>query len=154
MRTEDDTERMSSLGYHCLYCRPKTGAQSPRPPTPEPATPSSVMSPVVAAPPTEEKKKEEDKAYSVDGVILSENGLDMIKELTLEQPASQNSIAQKAAYAARLARSRQMKIKQSHPQMSHMLSGGTNPAGEYRTCALYTCCFYGMAKSSKALFLL
>lgn len=123
MKTEDDAERMCSLGYHCLYCRPKTGAQSPRPPTPEPATPSTITSPVVPAPP-----KEEEKAYSVDGVVLSENGLDIIKELTLEQPPSANSIAQKMAQAARLAR-RQLKIKQSHPQMSQLLSVTSNTSG-------------------------
>lgn len=115
-----------------MFCRPKTGFQLPRPPTPEPATPSSITSPVLPPPP-----KEDDRAYLVNGVVLSENGLDLIKELTMEQPVSQFSIAQKAAQAARLARNRQMKIKQNHPQMTQLLSVASNTSGVLCDCFLF-----------------
>ena len=29
LRTEDEAERASEYGYHCLYCRPKTGHLGP-----------------------------------------------------------------------------------------------------------------------------
>mgnify|MGYP001799603942 FL=1 len=49
----------------------------------------------------------------------------LMKGLTIEPPPSQLSIAQKAAHAARVAKNKQLerqKIKQSHPQMSQLLS--------------------------------
>lgn len=136
MNTEDDAERMSNIGYHCLFCRPKTGTQSPRPPTPEPQTPLSIASPVSVPPPPPPKERQ--KLYSVDGVYLSENGLGLIKELTLEPPATNLSNNQRAAQAARIARNRQMKIKQSHPQMSHLLSVASSTTGNTSSHSLNT----------------
>jgi len=128
MHTEDDAERMSNLGYNCVFCRPKTGAPSPSPPTPvvQPPTPLSITSPGFSSVPV----KEEPKSYLVDGINLSENGLGLMKQLAVEVPPSQISLAQKAAQAARLAKNRQMKIKQSHPQMSQLLSVTTEMPGE------------------------
>lgn len=109
---------MSDLGYNCLYCRPSTGAPSPRPLSPEVVTPTAVTSPVAL--------KEEEKTYMVDGICLSEIGLSAVKEVTLEPPPSLTP-AQKAAHAARQAKHRQMKIKMNHPQMSHLLSTSAAP---------------------------
>ena len=114
MKTEEEAEKMSDRGYNCLFCRPVTGAPSPRPPTPELQTPASITSPALVP-------VKEEKTYSVDGVCLSEEGLALVKELTLETPSTLTP-AQKAAFAARQARNRQMKIKQTHPQMSQLLS--------------------------------
>lgn len=129
---------MSNLGYHCLQCRPKTGAQSPRPATPEPeqAPTVAITSPIMPVGPV----KQEEKSYSVDGVYLSEHGVGTIKDLTFEQPIS---AAQKAANAARLARNRQLKIKQSHPQMSQLLSVASNTSGTYTSVLIlyYLLCF-------------
>lgn len=66
----------------------------------------------------------------VDHVCLTENGLSLIKELTLDAPSTLTP-AQKAAHAARQARLRLNKVKQSHPQMSQLLCGSTSVTGQY-----------------------
>lgn len=130
MKTEDEAERMSDLGYNCLFCRPLTGAPSPRPPSPEPQTPASIASPALVP-------VKEEKTYSVDGIYLSENGLALVKELTMETPSTLTP-AQKAAFAARQARNRQMKIKQTHPQMSQLLSNAPPLSGTDIELCLYS----------------
>lgn len=118
---------MSDLGYNCLYCRPSTGAMSPRPLSPEMDAPTSVTSPPVV--------KEEEKTYMVDGICLSEVGLSAVKEITLEPPPALTP-AQKAAHAARQAKHRQMKIKLNHPQMSQLLSTAGSQPGSGRQLLL------------------
>lgn len=125
MNTEEEAEKMSDLGYHCTFCRPVTGAPSPRPLSPAPQTPVNITSPALAP-------VKEEKTYSVDGIYLSEEGLAIVKELTLETPSTLTP-AQKAAFAARQAKNRQNKIKQTHPQMSQLLSTAPASSGPYTT---------------------
>jgi len=87
---------------------------SPRPPTP----PDQALS--IMSPPLPPVVKEEEKSYIVDGICLSEDGLSQVKEYAIEAPPTLTP-AQKAASQAR-KKNRQQMIKQSHPQMSHLLS--------------------------------
>lgn len=131
--TEDDAERMSDMGYNCLYCRPRTGAPSPRPPTPECIQTPDVASPSMSVSQPTPIVKEEVKSYMVDGICLSEAGMSLVKEVTMEAPPTLTP-AQKAAMLARQM-NRKQKIKQSHPQMAQLLSACSTR--KFSACVLY-----------------
>ncbi|KAL5009713.1 hypothetical protein ScPMuIL_012018 [Solemya velum] len=95
LRTEDDTELAADFGYHCLYCRPKTGQPGPLPPPPPPPPPPEEIKPPTPPPPPPPpplpppKELEPPRHYLMDGVLLLAPGYEQIKNQTLEPPKVQ-----------------------------------------------------------------
>ncbi|XP_055997566.1 histone-lysine N-methyltransferase 2C-like isoform X11 [Ostrea edulis] len=87
LRSEDDMERAAEYEYQCLFCRPKTGKDGPLPPPPPPPTPPPVE---IEEPPTPPFYREPEplpqKRYLMDGVYLSETGVQHMQEITIQIP--------------------------------------------------------------------
>ncbi|XP_043479344.1 histone-lysine N-methyltransferase 2C-like isoform X5 [Leptopilina heterotoma] len=83
IKTEDDAEKCAQVGYNCTQCRP---SDEPPPhilrslPKPQPKYPRSPP-PLTRSP---EHYKPSPQQYLVDGVYLSESGMNHIKSLTFE----------------------------------------------------------------------
>ncbi|XP_052693645.1 histone-lysine N-methyltransferase 2C-like isoform X7 [Crassostrea angulata] len=87
LRSEDDMERAADYDYQCLFCRPKTGKDGPLPPPPPPPTPPPIE---MEEPPTPPFYREPEpipqKRYLMDGVYLSETGVQHMQEITIQIP--------------------------------------------------------------------
>lgn len=82
IKTEQDAERCADEGYSCVLCRPRDEPPPhliPPPPVPKPQPPSPKIIP------PEEPKPPRPMQYYVDGVYLSEVGMQLIRSLGPEQ---------------------------------------------------------------------
>ncbi|XP_052230616.1 uncharacterized protein LOC127844448 isoform X3 [Dreissena polymorpha] len=79
---EDDAERAAEFGYHCTFCRPRTGQPGPLPP--EIATPVSNIPFTFPPPPV--KEPEPVKYYLCDGVLISKQAKSQIDKIIIEPP--------------------------------------------------------------------
>ncbi|XP_033732984.1 LOW QUALITY PROTEIN: histone-lysine N-methyltransferase 2C-like [Pecten maximus] len=95
LKNEDDAERAADFGYHCLFCRPKTGQPGPLPPPPPPSPPEEIemkpLSPLPPPPPPPPppmppREPEPPKKFFLDGVCLSESGHQQIQSITVQVP--------------------------------------------------------------------
>ncbi|XP_069119821.1 histone-lysine N-methyltransferase 2C-like isoform X3 [Argopecten irradians] len=94
LKNEDDAERAADFGYHCLFCRPKTGQPGPLPPPPPPSPPEEIemkaLSPLPPPPPPPPpmppREPEPPKKFFLDGVCLSESGHQQIQSITVHVP--------------------------------------------------------------------
>ncbi|XP_060078098.1 histone-lysine N-methyltransferase 2C-like, partial [Ylistrum balloti] len=95
LKNEDDAERAADFGYHCLFCRPKTGQPGPLPPPPPPSPPEEIeMKPLSPPPPPPPpppplmplREPEPPKKFFLDGVCLSESGHQQIQSITVQVP--------------------------------------------------------------------
>ncbi|XP_062583386.1 histone-lysine N-methyltransferase 2C-like [Saccostrea cucullata] len=87
LRSEDDMERAADYDYQCLFCRPKTGKDGPLPPPPAPPTPPPVEMEEPSTPPFyREPEPIPQKRYLMDGVYLSETGVQHMQEITIQIP--------------------------------------------------------------------
>ncbi|XP_076338000.1 LOW QUALITY PROTEIN: histone-lysine N-methyltransferase 2C-like [Tachypleus tridentatus] len=98
--SEEDAEQVSDHGYHCILCRPVDEQpphllsppfpQTPPKPLPPPTESVHLSSSVeIAKKPESVPPPKPQPQFYVDGVFLSESGMDLIKALTVEQPKKQ-----------------------------------------------------------------
>ncbi|KAK6183545.1 hypothetical protein SNE40_011007 [Patella caerulea] len=85
LKNEDEAELAADYGYHCLFCRPKTGQPGPLPPPPPPPPPEpkEIKPPT---PPPIPREPEPPKQYLVDGVYLFASGMQQLENLALHMP--------------------------------------------------------------------
>ncbi|XP_042908867.1 histone-lysine N-methyltransferase 2C isoform X4 [Parasteatoda tepidariorum] len=96
IETEDQADKCAEYGYNCPHCRspdelPPHLLPPPSPPTPEEPIPEKHPSPVLKIkepepPPPVVVKTKPPIQYFMDGVCLSESGMNYIRSLQLEQP--------------------------------------------------------------------
>lgn len=93
MQSEDDAEISADYGYHCILCRPKDQLPPHLLPPPALPLPKLVEPPKPPTPPIQKPapdppviKVKPQPQFFVDGVELSESGMDHIKSLIIEQP--------------------------------------------------------------------
>ncbi|XP_070175347.1 histone-lysine N-methyltransferase 2C-like isoform X3 [Littorina saxatilis] len=87
LRNEDEAELAADYGYHCLYCRPKTGKTGPLPPPPPPPPPPPVEEEIkLASPPASIYEPDRPRQYLIDGVYLLANGMQQIQSQIVPLP--------------------------------------------------------------------
>ncbi|KAH8023971.1 hypothetical protein HPB51_020644 [Rhipicephalus microplus] len=77
--SEEDAERCAEYGYNCPYCRPKD------------ELPPHLLMDYTEPLPVPVKQKPTVPQFYMDGVYLSETGIQLIKALTIEQPKRQRA---------------------------------------------------------------
>ncbi|XP_059154742.1 histone-lysine N-methyltransferase 2C-like isoform X4 [Physella acuta] len=78
---EEDAEIAADYGYHCYFCRPKTGKDGPLPPPPPPPSPpKEERAPTPPALSYTQPTPEPPRQFFVDGVYLFASGLHQIKQ--------------------------------------------------------------------------
>ncbi|KAK3105764.1 hypothetical protein FSP39_005042 [Pinctada imbricata] len=89
LRSEDDMEKAADYGYQCCFCRPVTGKDGPLPPPPPPTPPPIEEEKPPTPPPPQPIFNTEplpQKKYLMDGIYLSESGIQHMKDITMEVP--------------------------------------------------------------------
>ncbi|CAL1526048.1 unnamed protein product, partial [Lymnaea stagnalis] len=82
LHCEEEAELAADYGYHCTFCRPKTGKEGPLPPPPPPppSPPKEERAPTPPPLPYIQPVPEPPRQFFVDGVYLFASGLNQIKQ--------------------------------------------------------------------------
>ncbi|XP_052804919.1 histone-lysine N-methyltransferase 2D-like isoform X3 [Mya arenaria] len=85
--SEDDAERAAEFGYHCCFCRPRTGQLGPLPPeVPAPVSARAEISLPFNFLPPPIREPEPTKFYLIDGVLVSQQAKRQIEKILVEPP--------------------------------------------------------------------